>query len=131
MIENPSSKENLLSNRIIGLAIDTHRKLGPGLLESTYKACLCHKLTNAGLYVEREKYVPIIFEGMTLEVGYRIDILVEKEVVLEIKNVSELNKNHLAQILTYLKLGDYRLGILLNFNVPVLKNGIRRVVNYK
>lgn len=121
--------ENEISNRIIGLAIEVHTALGPGLLESAYKECLYYKIGKSGLYVEKEKPMPLIFEEVKLECGYRIDLLIETKLVIEIKSVEALNDVHLAQILTYMKLGNYRLGLLLNFNVVKLKDGIKRVVN--
>ena len=121
--------ENELSNKIIGLAIEVHTTLGPGLLESAYKECLCFKIGKSGLYVEKEKPMPLIFEEVKLECGYRIDLLVEKKLVIELKSVEALNDVHLAQTLTYMKLGSYKLGLLLNFNVFKLKDGIKRVVN--
>jgi GxxExxY protein len=121
--------ENEISNRIIGVAIDVHRSLGPGLLESAYKECLYYRLRKEGFLVEKEKPMPLIYEEVKLECGYRIDILAERKVVIEIKSVEALNEVHLAQTLTYMKLGDYKLGLLINFNVSLLKDGIKRVVN--
>jgi GxxExxY protein len=121
--------ENELSNIVIGLAIDLHKVLGPGLLESAYKECLYYKIIKAGLTAEKERPMPLFFEDVKLDCGYRIDILVEKKLVMEIKSVEALNDIHLAQTLTYMRLGDYRLGILINFNVLLLKDGIKRVVN--
>ena len=121
--------ENELSTQVIGIAIDLHRALGPGLLESAYKETLFYKLKKAGLNVAKEKPMPLVFEGIKLDCGYRIDLLVEDKLVLELKSVERLNDVHLAQTLTYLKLGGYRLGLLINFNVALLKNGIRRVIN--
>lgn len=121
--------ENELSNRIIGLTIEVHTVLGPGLLESAYKECLYYKIGKSGLYVEKEKPMPLIFEEVKLECGYRIDLLAGKKLVIEIKSVEALNNVHLAQTLTYMKLGGYKLGLLLNFNVVKLKDGIKRVVN--
>jgi len=121
--------ENEIANKIIGCAIEVHKVLGPGLLESAYQACLFHKLEKENLWVEKEKKMPLVFEEVELECGYRIDILVNKKVVIELKSVEELNDVHLAQTLTYLKLGNYKLGLLINFNVSLLKNGIRRVIN--
>lgn len=120
---------NDLSSKVIGIAIDVHSALGPGLLESCYKECLYYKLTQAKLFVEKEKPMPLVFEEVKLECGYRIDLLIENSLVLEIKSVDALNDIHLAQTLTYLKLGNYKLGLLLNFNVVKLKDGIRRVIN--
>jgi GxxExxY protein len=121
--------ENEISNKIIGLGIDVHNALGPGLLESAYKECLFYKLTQAGLLVQKEKPMPLLFEEVKLDCGYRIDLLVENKVVIEIKSVDALNDIHLAQTLTYLKLGNYKLGLLMNFNVLRLRDGVRRVVN--
>ena len=120
---------NELTGRIIGLAIEVHTALGPGLLESSYKECLYYKIGKSGLYVEKEKPMPLVYETVKLECGYRIDLLVEHKLVLEIKSVEALNEVHLAQTLTYMKLGNYKLGLLMNFNVVRLKDGIRRVVN--
>ena len=106
-----------------------HSALGPGLLENAYQECLFYKLTKEGFYVEKEKPMPLIFEDVQLECGYRIDLLVENKVVIELKSVEALNDVHLAQTLTYLKLGNYKLGLLMNCNVSLLKKGIRRVVN--
>jgi GxxExxY protein len=123
--------ENQLANKIIGCAIDVHRGLGPGLLVSAYQECLYYKLKKDSLYVEKQKPMPLLFENVNLEVGYRLDILVENKVVIALKSVETLNNVHLAQTLTYLKLGDFKLGLLINFNVALLKNGIRRVINGK
>jgi GxxExxY protein len=121
--------ENKLANKIIGLAPDIHKQLGPGLLESVYKECLFYKIVQSGIMAEKEKPIPLVFEEVRLECGYRIDILVEGKLVIEIKSVDGLNDIHLAQTLTYHKLGNYKLGILINFNVILLKDGLRRVVN--
>ncbi|MEP6806772.1 MAG: GxxExxY protein [Flavobacterium sp.] len=121
--------ENEISNIIIGLAIDIHKVLGPGLLENAYQECLFYKIKQRGLSVEKEKTIPLIFEQVKLDCGYRIDILVENKLIIEIKSVESLTVKHLAQTLTYLKLGKYKLGLLINFSEVLLKNGIRRVVN--
>lgn len=121
--------ENELANRVIGLAIDIHKALGPGLLESAYKECLFFKIKQAGYFVEKEKAMPLVFEEVKLDIGYRIDLLVEKKLVIELKTVVALTDVHLAQTLTYLKLAKLKLGLLINFNVPLLKDGIRRVIN--
>ncbi len=121
--------ENEISNRIIGLSISVHQSLGPGLLESAYKECLYYRLMKDGFLVEKEKPMPLIYEDVKLDCGYRIDILVERKVVIEIKSVEALNEVHLAQTLTYMKLGGYKLGLLINFNVSLLKDGIRRIAN--
>ncbi len=121
--------ENEISNKVIGLGIEIHSALGPGLLESAYKECLYYKISNSGIYVEKEKAMPLVFENVKLECGYRIDLLIENKLVIEIKSVEALNDIHLAQTLTYMKLGNYKLGLLMNFNVLKLKDGIKRVVN--
>ncbi len=122
-------RENELSEIIIGAAINVHKKLGPGLLESAYEECLYYELNKNGLNVEKQKPMPLIYDDVKLDVGYRIDIMVENKVVIEIKSVEALNDVHLAQVLTYLKLSNCKLGLLINFNVSKLVNGIRRVVN--
>ena len=121
--------ENEISSRIIGCAIDIHKSLGPGLLESAYQECLYYKLQKEGLRVEKEKAMPLIYEEVHLDCGYRIDLLVENKVVIELKSVEALTDVHMAQTLTYMKLGEYKLGLLMNFNVNLLKNGVKRVVN--
>ena len=121
--------ENDISTKVIGLAIEVHRVLGPGLLENAYKECLYYKINKSDLFVEKEKALPLIFEEVKLDCGYRVDLLVERKFVIEIKSVESLNEIHLAQTLTYLKLGKFKLGLLINFNEILLKNGIRRVVN--
>lgn len=114
---------------VIGCSIKVHKALGPGLLESAYKECLYYELLKAGLFVEKEKPMPLLYEEVKLDVGYRIDLLVERRLVIEIKSKEALNDIDLAQTLTYLKIGDFRLGLLINFNVTLLKNGLKRVVN--
>lgn len=121
--------ENQIANKIIGSSLEVHKALGPGLLESAYQECLFYKLMKEGLMVEKQKPMPLIFQEVKLEIGYRIDILVENKVVIEIKSVEALNGVHLAQTLTYLRLGDFKLGLLINFNVSLLKHGIKRVIN--
>ena len=121
--------ENELSSIIIGKAIEVHKILGPGLLESAYQECLCYELLGSGLFVEKEKPLPVIYKEIELNYGYRIDILVNNKVVIELKAVDAFTEVHEAQILTYLKLGGFKLGLLINFNVKLLKNGIRRYVN--
>jgi GxxExxY protein len=121
--------ENEISYKIIACAIEVHKALGPGLLESAYHECLFYKLRNEGLNAVKEKAISLIFEEVKLDCGYRIDILVENKVVIEIKSVESLNDVHLAQTLTYLKLGNYKLGLLINFNVVLLKSGIKRIIN--
>ena len=121
--------ENELSNIIIGLAIEVHTALGPGILESAYKECLYFKILKQGLLIEKEKPMPLVFEDVKLDCGSRMDLLVEKKLVIEVKSVEAINDIHLAQTLTYLKLGNYKLGLLINFNVVRLKEGIKRVAN--
>ncbi len=121
--------ENEISNIVIGEAINIHQQLGPGLLESVYEECLIHKLIKKELVVERQKPIPLIFEEIKLECGFRCDILIEKKVIIEVKAVDALNDIHLAQVLTYLKLTGVKLGLLMNFNVVRMKDGVRRVVN--
>lgn len=121
--------ENELSKIVIGLAIEVHNALGPGLLESAYKECLYYKIAKVGLFVEKEKIMPLVFEDVRLDCGYRIDILVEIKLVLELKSIEALNDVHLAQTLTYMKLGNYKLGLLINFNVARLKDGLKRIAN--
>jgi len=121
--------ENEISKIIIGKAIEVHKALGPGLLESAYQECLYYELSEEGLNVEKQKPMSIVYKEVKLDHGYRIDLLVEDKVVIELKTVDALIDVHDAQILTYLKLGDYKLGLLINFKVSLLKNGIRRFVN--
>jgi GxxExxY protein len=119
---------NEITSKVIGIAYKVHSSLGPGLLESSYKECLFYKLGKEGLFVEKEKPIPLCFEQVRLDCGYRLDLLVERKVVLELKAVEALNEIHLAQVLTYLKLGGFKVGLLINFNVLHLREGIRRVV---
>ena len=121
--------ENEIAHKIIGIAIEVHNALGPGLLESAYKECMYYKIDKSGFFVEKEKPMPLFFDEVRLECGYRIDLLIENKLVIEIKSVDALNNVHLAQTLTYLKLGNYKLGLLINFNVVKLKDGIKRVIN--
>jgi GxxExxY protein len=121
---------NWITSKIIGAAMRVHTALGPGLLESSYRECLYHELKKKeNLKVEKELKMPLVYEEVDLDVGYRIDLLVENAVVIELKAVEALNDVHLAQILTYRKLGDFKTGLLINFNVALLKQGIRRVIN--
>ncbi len=121
--------ENELSKLVLDKAFMVHSSLGPGLLESAYTECLQYELRNSGVWVEKEVPQPIEYKAVTLDHGYRIDLLVENKLVIEIKSVESLNEVHLAQVLTYLRLGNFRLGLLLNFNVKSLKQGIRRIIN--
>lgn len=119
---------NELTHIIIGKAIEIHKTLGPGLLESTYQACLFYELKEAGLLVEKEKKMPLVYKEVKLEQGYRIDLLVENLVVIEIKCVEKLVPVHTAQVLTYMKLGNHKIGLLLNFHSKILKDGIKRYI---
>ncbi len=121
--------ENQISNKIIESAILIHKELGPGLLESAYEETLFYELKQQGLKVEKQKALPLIYKEVKLDIGYRIDLLVEDKVIVEIKAVENLKDVHLAQVLTYLKLSDRKLGLLINFNVKLLKMGIKRIVN--
>jgi GxxExxY protein len=117
-----------LTKEIIGAAIEVHRELGPGLLESAYEICLCYELRSRGLQVECQVPLPVTFKGVRLDCGYRIDAVVKDTVVVELKSVEKVTDLHRAQLLTYLRLSGKKLGLLLNFNVPVLKDGIVRMV---
>ena len=121
--------ENELSKIVFDCALKVHQTLGPGLLESAYEECLFFELKKTGLRIEKQKPLPLIYEEIKLEIGYRLDIIVENKLILEIKSVDALNEIHFTQLLTYLKLTDCKLGLLLNFNVILIKNGIKRVVN--
>ena len=122
---------NELSEIVIGAAIEVHKRLGPGLLESAYLACLCRELTLRGVPFEAEVELPVTYKGELVDCGYRIDILVDNRLVVELKSVESLEPIHEAQLLTYLRLGGWNVGLLINFNVTVLKNGIkRRVLNW-
>jgi len=123
--------ENEISKVVFDAALKVHKALGPGLLESAYEACLFHELKKTGLKIEKQKSLPLIYEEVKLEAGYRIDIIIENKFIIEIKAVESLNDVHLAQLLTYLKLSDCKLGMLINFNVSLIKNGIKRVINGK
>ncbi len=121
--------ENELAKIVFDLGLKVHRILGPGLLESSYEECLFYEINKHGLFVEKQKSLPLIYEEVKLEIGYRIDIIVENKLIIEVKAVEALNDIHLAQILTYLKLTNCKLGLLLNFNSVLFKNGVRRVIN--
>ena len=120
---------NQITGEIIRRSLHIHSTLGPGLLESAYHACLAHDLIRAGLLVESELLLPVIYEGLRINAGYRIDLLVEKLVIVEIKSVEQILPVHLAQLLTYLRLAQKRVGLLINFNVSHLRQGVKRVVN--
>jgi GxxExxY protein len=121
--------EKELTSKIIECAIKVHKALGPGLLESAYEECLGYEVAKSGLLVEKQKPLPLIYNEVKLECGYRLDLLIEKEVIVEVKSVEALNDIHMAQILTYLKLNKTRVGLLMNFNVVRMVDGIKRVVN--
>lgn len=121
--------ENDIATKIIGAAIEVHKQLGPGLLESTYETCLAYELKKAGLNIQQQLALPVVYKEVKLNAGYRIDLLVEGKVIIEIKSVEALADIHTAQLLTYLKLKDLKLGLLINFNVILLKNGLKRIVN--
>ena len=118
-----------IASQIVDSAFKIHNELGPGLLESAYEACLEHELTKRGFSVERQKPQPVHYDGIVIDAGYRIDLLVNDQVIIELKAVTELAPIHQAQLTTYLKLSRKSLGLLINFNVPLIKNGIRRIAN--
>jgi len=121
--------ENELSHRVIGLCIKIHRNLGPGLLESAYEEVMCYELTKSGLRYERQIGLPLVYQGVQMNMAYRLDVVVENKLVLELKSVEQLLPINFKQLHTYLKLADIRLGLLINFNEALIKNGIHRVVN--
>ena len=121
--------ENELSKIVFNCALKVHQNLGAGLLESAYEECLFYELMKTGLDIQKQKALPLVYEEVKLDIGYRIDIIIENKLILEIKSVEALNDIHFAQLLTYLKLTNCKLGMLINFNVLLIKNGIKRVVN--
>lgn len=121
--------ENEISEKIIGCSIEVHKSLGPGLLESAYSECLFYELQKAGLIVEKQKALPLIYKEVKLDAGYRLDLIVENKVIIEIKSIETINDIHIAQVLTYLKLSGCKLGLLMNFNVLRLIDGLKRLVN--
>ena len=121
--------EDDLATKVIGIAMDIHSQLGPGLLESAYQKVLAYKLEQNGIFIEVEKKIPLIIDDLRIESAYSVDILVEKKLVLELKSVSSISEVHFAQTLNYLKLGKFKLGLIINFNVTRLKFGIKRVIN--
>lgn len=125
--KDTEAQRNALSQRVIGAAIEVHRHLGPGLLESAYQTCLAYELSQAGLLVQQQLNLPLIYKGIQLDAAYRIDILVENQLVLELKTVEKILPIHEAQLLSYLRLGGFPLGLLLNFHAPTLKEGIKRL----
>jgi GxxExxY protein len=120
--------QNRLTGQIIGAAIEVHKILGPGLLESAYKECLCHELHERSIEFKRQHPLPVVYKNIRLDCGYRLDILDENSIVVELKSVAHVEPIFEAQVLTYLKLGHWKLGLLINFNVAVLKNGVRRII---
>ncbi len=127
-VVNIPMTDNELTHEIIGAAIEVHKNLGPGLLESTYEECLCHELSQRGIPFERQKPVPVVYKGVKLDCGYRLDLLVADRVILELKSVEALAPIHDSIMITYLKLSEHRIGLLMNFNVQILKEGIKRLV---
>jgi GxxExxY protein len=132
-MKNPSTETarqrlNDLTGKVIGLCIEIHRELGPGLLESAYEECLAYELSKAGLRFERQRPLPVHYKEVQLDCGYRLDLVIEDALIIELKAVTELHPIHEAQLLTYLKLDRKSLGLLVNFNVPALKQGVKRVV---
>ena len=121
--------EEEISKIVFESALKVHKDLGPGLLESAYEECLFYELKKTNLKIEKQKPLPLIYEEVKLEIGYRIDIIIENKFIIEVKSVEALNDVHLAQLLTYLKLSECKLGLLINFNVKLLKDGVRRVIN--
>lgn len=124
-----SNLENKISSKLIGAAINIHKELGPGLLESTYETCLAYELKEMGFDVKQQQPLPVVYKDIKLNAGYRIDLLIENKVIVEVKSVEALADIHTAQLLTYLKLKDIKLGLLINFNEVLLKNGIKRILN--
>jgi GxxExxY protein len=127
-VDYTSRPHDDLTKKIIGAAIEVHRALGPGLLESSYEACLIFELQQTGLKVEWQKAVPIAYKEVKLDCGYRLDLFVEEAVIVEVKSVGELAKIHEAQLVTYLKLSGCKVGLLMNFNVKILRQGLRRII---
>ncbi|MGB7201614.1 MAG: GxxExxY protein [Pyrinomonadaceae bacterium] len=129
MVEKSRDELNRISGKIIEYAIAVHKELGPGMLEGAYEVCLVHELVRNGFHVQRQLVLPIVYQNIKLDAGYRIDLLIENTVIVELKVVDKLHPVHEAQLLSYLRMSDLRLGLLINFNVKLLKDGIRRVVN--
>jgi len=122
-------RENQITEKIIGAAIEVHKALGPGLLETAYEECLCYELKHLGLDFKRQLPLPVVYKNVKLDCGYRLDIVVENMIIVELKTVEKLMPIHEAQLLTYLKLTNKTVGLLLNFNVPLLRDGVKRIVN--
>lgn len=128
-VESGNQRINNLTEKIIGCAIEVHRVIGPGLLESAYEECLCYELSQAGIRFERQVPLPVIYKGVKLDCGYKMDIVVEGLVIVELKAVERIIPVHEAQLLSYLKLYDKKVGLILNFHVPRLRDGLKRIVN--
>jgi GxxExxY protein len=128
-IKTTQMTENEISEKIIGCSIEVHKTLGPGLLESAYQECLFYELQKAGLYVEKQRALPLIYKEVKLDAGYRLDLIVESKVIIEVKSIEVLNDIHTAQVLTYLKVSGCKVGLLINFNVLRLVDGLKRLVN--
>ncbi len=129
MHTNKELSENELAKIVFEAGLKIHKTLGPGLLESAYEECLYFELVNKGLFIEKQKGLPLIYEQVKLDIGYRVDLLLERKLIVEIKSVEALNDIHLAQVITYLKLSNCKLGLLINFNTTLFKDGIKRVIN--
>jgi len=127
--ETRRERSNRLTEKIIGCAIEVHKRLGPGLLESAYEECLCYELSQLNISFERQVAMPLTYKGVKLECGYKIDLVIDDLVIIELKTVERFHPIHEAQLLSYLKLDGKKLGLLINFHVPVLRDGIKRVVN--
>ena len=128
--ETPESQKiNRITEKIIGCAIEIHRNLGPGLLESAYEECLCYELSQANLKFERQVSLPVVYKGVKLDCGYRMDLVVENLVIVELKAIERILPVNEAQLLSYLKLYNKKVGLLINFHIPMLKSGLKRIVN--
>ncbi len=123
-----SNALNELARQVVDAAFHIHKVLGPGLLESVYEACLCHELTKRGVSFQKQVVLPIVYDGLEIETGLRIDLWIENKLIVELKAIESLHEIHKAQIMTYMKLTETRLGLLINFNVPVIKDGIKRII---
>ena len=127
-VDYSNRPEDALTRKIIGSAIEVHRTLGPGLLESTYETCLIFELQQEGLKVERQKELPVVYKNVKLDCGYRLDVVVEDKIIIEIKSVDRLMAIHESQFLSYLRISKFQVGLLINFNVKILKQGVRRLI---
>ena len=121
--------ENEIAKIVFDLGLKIHKTLGPGLLESSYEECLFYEIKKQGLYVEKQKALPLVYEEVKLVIGYRVDLIVENKLIIEVKSVEALNDVHFAQLLTYLRLANCKLGMLINFNIFLFKNGVKRIIN--